>query len=209
VSLRGYTPLLLEKPEELNPFQKTAIEAIDRNSRQLASLVDKLVWFAALENDALELTRKPQAVSALIEAALSDLGPFLRQSPAEIIQEGIASLPAIAADKTWMKEAFRNIIENGIKFNPKAPRRILLTGRVHDDTLELSFTDNGPGIPPEEQSKIFQKFYQIEAHFTGQVQGMGLGLALVKRVVDEHGGSVSVVSTPGHGATFVIRLPAK
>ena len=199
VSLRGYTPLLLEKPEELNPFQKTAIEAIDRNSYQLANLVDKLVWFSALESTALALTRTPQTISSLMEAALSDLGPFLRQFPAEITQEGLASLPALALDKTWMKEAFRNIIENGIKFNPKAPRRIRLTGQINESTLDISFTDNGPGIPSEEQAKIFQKFYQIETHFTGQVQGMGLGLALVKRVVEEHGGNVTVESVLGQG----------
>jgi signal transduction histidine kinase len=207
VSLRGYTPLLLEKPEELNPFQKTAIEAIDRNSYQLASLVDKLVWFSVLESDTLELTKKPQAITSLIESALSDLGPFLRQVPAEIHQEGVNALPALVVDKTWMKETFRNLIENGIKFNPKAPRSLKISGQVMGNALELSFTDNGPGIPSEEHEKIFQKFYQIETHFTGQVQGMGLGLALVKRVVEEHGGTVHVVSTLGQGSTFVIKLP--
>jgi two-component system phosphate regulon sensor histidine kinase PhoR len=210
VSLRGYTPLLLEKPEELNPFQKTAIQAIDRNSQQLASLVDKLVWFSVLEGDTLELQRdEPQQATALIEAALSDLGPFLRQMPAEIIQENIDILPALSVDKTWMKEVLRNLIENAIKFNPKEPRRVTLSGQLNGDFLEIGVTDNGPGIPSEEQEKIFQKFYQIETHFTGQVQGMGLGLALVKRVVEEHGGRVFVQSTLGEGSRFILQLPAR
>jgi signal transduction histidine kinase len=73
--------------------------------------------------------------------------------------------------------------------------------------LEILFTDNGPGIPPEERAKIFNKFYQIEGSFTGQVQGMGLGLALVKRVVDEHGGHVRLESELGKGSTFIVSLP--
>jgi len=209
VSLRGYTPLLLEKPEELNAFQKTAIEAIDRNSFQLATLVDKLVWFSTLEADSLQLKPTLQVPAALFEAALSELGSFFRQMPAEIVQEGIAALPAIALDKTWVKEALRNLIENAVKFNPKTPRRVILSGAVYPEKLELSIADNGPGIPSEEQTKIFQKFYQIESHFTGQVQGMGLGLALVKRVVEEHGGTVQVRSVLGQGSTFIIQLPIK
>lgn len=207
VSLRGFTPMLLEKPEELNPFQKTAIEAIDRNSQLLASLVDKLVWFSALESDHLELQRKPYAVAPLIETALSDLAPFLRQAPALIEQRQLASLPMMPLDKTWMKEVFRNLIENAVKFNPKPDRKVIVSGSSDGHRAQIQVQDNGPGMPPEELGKIFSKFYQIDANFTGQVQGMGLGLALVKRVVEEHGGSVSVESTLGHGSTFTVILP--
>jgi len=207
VSIRGFTPLLLEKPEELNAFQKTAMEAIDRNSYQLAALVDKLVWFSSLEGDSLQLQPKPQAPGVLMEAALSDLAPFLRQVPGEIVQEGVADLPPVPVDKVWMKETFRNLLENALKFNPKTPRRVTVSGKRLEKSIEISFTDNGPGIPPEEQEKIFHKFYQIEASFTGQVQGMGLGLALVKRVVEEHGGKVRLQSTLGQGATFILEIP--
>lgn len=206
VSLRGFTPLLLEKPEELNPFQKTAIEAIDRNSQQLASLVDKLTSYSALEG-ALTLNKALHPMASLIEIALSDLGPFLRQMPTEIVQDRLMEMPAIAVDKLWMKDALRNLLENAIKFNPKAPRRITIRGRVEGSSLLVRIEDNGPGIPSEEQEKIFQKFYQIETHFTGQVQGMGLGLALVKRVVEAHGGRVSVQSSLGQGSTFTVQLP--
>lgn len=116
-------------------------------------------------------------------------------------------LPPVDVDKIWMKEVFRNLIENAIKFNPKTPHQLRVSGQVQDGRVEIVFADNGPGIPSEERGKIFQKFYQIEGHFTGQVQGMGLGLALVKRVVEEHGGQVRVDSTLGQGSTFTISLP--
>ncbi len=208
VAIRGFTPMLLEKPEELSSFQKTAIETIDRNSAQLASLVEKLMWFAALEGETLELSKKPYSVASLFDMALAELASHLRTSEAQIERDdSINQLPSLAMDKIWMKEALRNIIENAVKFNTRMPRKVRLSGQIKDRLLEISVADNGPGIPSEERIKIFNKFYQIEGSFTGQVQGMGLGLALVKRVVDEHGGRVRVDSELGKGSTFVISLP--
>jgi two-component system, NtrC family, sensor histidine kinase KinB len=208
VAIRGFTPMLLEKPEELTSFQKTAIETIDRNSQQLASLVEKLMWFAALEGESLELTRKAYPIDMILDLALSDLAPYLRTTEAQVERDkSLAALPAIGADKIWMKEVFRNLVENAVKFNARTPRHVRLSGRAKDHSVEFLVEDNGPGIPPEERQKIFNKFYQIEGSFTGQVQGMGLGLALVKRVVDEHGGRVWCESNLGQGSTFIVSLP--
>ena len=200
--------MLLEKPDELTSFQKTAIETIDRNSQQLASLVEKLMWFAALEGETMELTRKPYSVASLLDMALSELAPYLRTTEAQIERDDIINqLPSINIDKIWMKEVVRNIIENAVKFNSRTPRKVRLSGQLKDGLVEISIADNGPGIPSEEREKIFNKFYQIEGSFTGQVQGMGLGLALVKRVIDEHGGHVRVESELGKGSTFTLSLP--
>ncbi len=208
VAIRGFTPMLLEKPEELTSFQKTALETIDRNSQQLANLVEKIVWFAALEGESMELTRKPYTVASLIDMALSDLASYLRTIEADIQRDdSINQLPMLNLDKIWMKEVFRNIIENSVKFNSRTPRVLRLSARMKEKNVEVLFTDNGPGIPSEEREKIFNKFYQIEGSFTGQVQGMGLGLALVKRVVEEHGGRSYVESEFGKGSTFIVRLP--
>lgn len=208
VAIRGFTPMLLEKPEELSSFQKTAIETIDRNSQQLASLVEKLMWFAALEGETLELSKKPQAPASIIDIALSELAPYLRITEAHIeSDDSINHLPNFNVDKVWMKEAVRNLIENAVKFNSRPPAKISLRGEVKDGMVRLIIGDNGPGIPSEERTKIFNKFYQIEGSFTGQIQGMGLGLALVKRVIDEHGGQVTVDSELGKGSTFTISLP--
>jgi two-component system phosphate regulon sensor histidine kinase PhoR len=210
VAIRGFTPLLLEKPGELSDFQKQAIESIDRNSQQLASLVEKLMWFSVLEGEALALARQSCLVSEVLEAALTDLGPYLRTTQAEICRDaGIARLPALNLDKSWMKEAFRNLIENAVKFNAHPPAKVSLRGQVKEGAVEIAFSDNGPGIPSEERAKIFAKFYQIEGSFTGQVQGMGLGLALVKRVVEEHGGQVRVDSELGQGSTFTVSFPVQ
>ena len=210
VAIRGFTPMLLEKPEELTSFQRTAIETIDRNSQQLASLVEKLMWFAALEGETLELMRKQQSIASILDIAISELAALLRTTEAEITaDESIRRLPSLSLDKIWTKEVFRNIIENAVKFNTRTPRQVHLSGSVSEQMVEILIADNGPGIPSEERVKIFNKFYQIEGSFTGQVQGMGLGLALVKRVVEEHGGSVRVESELGKGSTFIISFPVQ
>jgi signal transduction histidine kinase len=116
-------------------------------------------------------------------------------------------MPELSLDKIWMKEVFRNLIENAMKFNPKTPRMIRIAARIAEKRVDITFTDNGPGIPSEEREKIFQKFYQIEGNFTGQVQGMGLGLPLVHRIVTEHGGRVRLESELGQGSTFILELP--
>jgi signal transduction histidine kinase len=208
VAIRGFTPMLLEKPEELSSFQKTAIETIDRNSLQLASLVEKLMWFSALEGETLELTRKPQLPATVLDLTLSEMASYLRRTEAQIDRDpSINDLPVLNLDKIWMKEAIRNLIENAVKFNSRPPAKVTLRGQVKDGFAKIMISDNGPGIPPEERSKIFAKFYQIEGSFTGQIEGMGLGLALVKRVVEEHDGHVHVDSELGKGSTFTISLP--
>jgi signal transduction histidine kinase len=210
VAIRGFTPLLLEKPEELTSFQKTAIDTIDRNSQQLASLVEKLVWFSTLENDTLELTPKPQSIASVVDAALTDLASYLKTQPVELErQTSLNTLPLVPLDKIWLQQALRNLIENAVKFNTKDKRKVWIGGKVNAGRVEIFISDDGIGIPPEEKAKIFQKFYQIEASFTGQVQGMGLGLALVKRVAEAHGGDVRVESSLGSGSTFTLSLPIK
>ena len=209
VAIRGFTPLLLEKPEELEPFQRQALEAIDRSSQLLTALVEKLTQFSLLEADTIDLTLKPYPLTDVLDMALVDLAVYLKTQEAEVVRDAsIDHLPLLPLDKNWMKEVLRNIVENAVKFNPKAPRKVIIKASQPDKKfIELSMSDNGPGIPPEEQRKIFQKFYQIEGNFTGQVVGMGLGLSLVKRVVEAHGGEVILQSVFGQGSTFILRLP--
>ena len=211
VAIRGFTSLILEKPEELNPFQKTGMETVDRSSLLLSGLVDKLVWFSTLESDTMELTRRPQSVGEIVDGALADLGPYLRTQSVEMKRDPVLeTLPLATMDKFWMQQALRNLIENAVKFNTKPKRQVRLGGQVVGRTIcKLTVSDDGIGIPPEETTKIFQKFYQIDASFTGQVPGMGLGLALVQRVVDSHAATVRVESTLGSGSRFSISLPLK
>ena len=101
-------------------------------------------------------------------------------------------------------ENMRNLVENAIKLNDKEVTKISISVKKSVQELKISIFDNGPGIPAEDQVKIFDKFYQIEKFFTGNVEGAGLGLALVKRLVSAYGGQIDLRSEIGKGAAFSI-----
>lgn len=123
--------------------------------------------------------------------------------------ESWENLPPLNADRWYLGEVIKNLIENAFKFNPKQEKQVILNTHLENKIFRFEVTDNGPGIPPEEQRKLFQKFYQIEESFTGQVEGLGLGLAFVKNVIQAHGGGVGVISSVGQGSTFYFTLPIK
>jgi two-component system phosphate regulon sensor histidine kinase PhoR len=112
-------------------------------------------------------------------------------------------------DGALTTEVFKNLIDNAVKFNDKDDKRIKITAQQDGKIIKINFEDNGVGIPVEERVKIFQKFYQIENSFTGQVPGAGLGLALCRRVVEEMEGDIQVQSELGHGSTFTVILPCR
>jgi len=103
-----------------------------------------------------------------------------------------------------------NLIGNAIKFTPNGGKvRLALEGEAQTDWLRLSVTDTGPGIPREEARRIFEEFYQVNRRGGEKVKGVGLGLAISKKLVEMHGGRITVESIPGAGSTFSFTLPAR
>jgi two-component system phosphate regulon sensor histidine kinase PhoR len=114
----------------------------------------------------------------------------------------------IRINKSHMDMIMRNLVENAIKFNDKEVIKINISVRRSVQGHEISIYDNGRGIPPEDQGKIFEKFYKIEKFFTGNIERAGLGLVLVKRLVSANGGQIELKSEIGKGAIFTVILPA-
>jgi two-component system phosphate regulon sensor histidine kinase PhoR len=99
-----------------------------------------------------------------------------------------------------------NLLSNAIKYSPEGGR-IVVSGRQTDDYVYIAVTDQGIGIPARERDRIFDRFYRVESALSRRTQGAGLGLYLVKSVVEAHGGRIWVESNPGRGSTFVFTLP--
>ena len=102
--------------------------------------------------------------------------------------------------------AFRNLIDNAIRYSPEGTT-VGVGVRSRDGLVQISVTDQGPGIPQEEQDRIFERFYRVDAARSRQTGGTGLGLSIVKHVISNHGGEVTLWSQPGQGSTFTVRLP--
>ncbi|MHB9155310.1 MAG: sensor histidine kinase, partial [Endomicrobiales bacterium] len=208
VAITGYGPLLLSDGS-LTGFQKKAVQSITRQGTCLASLVDKLLTFALLESGHVALEKAEQPFPPVLERALSQLKQYLEERGARVdVTPRVKELPKVFMDGEKMEAVLRNLIENAVKFNPGAEKTVTIDACGGEGFAGLSVKDNGPGIPPEEREKIFQKFYQIEESFTGQVEGAGLGLALVRQTVEAHGGKVLLESAMGGGSTFSVLIPA-
>jgi len=115
------------------------------------------------------------------------------------------TLPRIRGDRKQLKQAFINLLNNAVKFN-KVEGEIILKAKKGRDHIVITISDTGLGIPEDEQSKIFEKFYRVKSH-RDQVPGTGLGLSVVKQIIHGHGGEINFTSKVDAGTTFTITLP--
>lgn len=202
----GYLDLL-DGEKGLSDFQRQALAKIRSEDEKLRRLVEKLLVFSAVQSpEKIVLDRTLLAPKDVVDAAVAsaDLpkGVVLRRD-----DPALAALPKLKADYMLVKEALANLLENAAKFNPKPEKLVKLAVTAEGALLRVSVSDDGPGIPPEEQPRLFRRFYQIDPDFTGQVPGMGLGLAFVRSVAEAHGGTAGLRSTPGQGSEFFFSLP--
>jgi light-regulated signal transduction histidine kinase (bacteriophytochrome) len=160
-----------------------------------------------LQVSRVETTAKPPvptAVGAVVNAAARSLDEAVRGAGATVT---VGDLPAVMADPAQLEQVFANLISNAIKYrSPERPPEIGITARRLNGMVELAVRDNGIGIEAEYFDRIFEMFRRL--HTRDRYEGTGIGLAVVKRVVDRHGGTVRVESTPGEGSTFFFTLPA-
>ena len=118
-------------------------------------------------------------------------------------------LPFVLADELAMKYALQNLVDNAVKYGAEGGNWIgVFASKAEGDAVEVRVADHGPGIPPDEQEHIFDPFFRGRRAVEDQVHGTGLGLNLVKNIVEAHGGTISVHSEPLKGTEFVLRIPA-
>jgi two-component system sensor histidine kinase VicK len=118
------------------------------------------------------------------------------------------ALPSFTGDRGGMEAVFVNLISNAIKYTPQGGN-VNVTLDKAGKNIRFKLVDNGMGIPPEDMDRIFEKFYRIKTEQTRSISGSGLGLSIVKGVVDAHGGSIRAESEVGKGTTFFISLPVE
>ena len=174
-------------------------DAMTMESRRMRSLIDKLVLLARLE----QTNGSESTVFDLGALTAGVVESFKHVSGGERLSLQAQPNTLVAADKTEIHEAISNLIDNALKYTADSPVRVRVA--ANNGSVVVDVTDSGPGIAPEEQQKIFDRFYRGAGG--GGIDGSGLGLAIVKRAVQRANGDVSVQSKPGSGTTFAIRLP--
>lgn len=182
-------------------------EYIETESRRLTQLINNILDFSKIESGRKTYQFERANVAELICATLKTFDVQLKQQGFGIIFETPRSpLPQAIVDTDALAQAFINLLDNAVKYSGEA-RQIHVHLGQQDDSLTISVTDHGIGIPREEQTKIFEKFYRVSTGLVHDVKGSGLGLSLVAHIVKAHHGRVTVASEPGQGSTFTIHLP--
>jgi len=221
--INGYTEAILSqaKPEEMSSFMSKALLDINKQGEKLTLLVDKLVRFSsvsALEEGDLKkesMKIRPLFTAVSGKCILRDDSLNVMSSDNTIRFQGPAvenkADPAteIYGDKALVSMAVEELVDNAIKFNNNTPKKLRMFYYEETGRDVIAIADNGVGLKEEEISKIFDKFYQVDDFFTGQIEGWGLGLALVKRIMNLHGGNITVRSQYGVGTIISLRFPKK
>lgn len=206
----SYISLFQQGANKRDDSEKKAIESMQSEASRLTNLVDKLLTFNLIETETLKFgIREKTDLISIINMSIETLHELLVTKKVEIeIEPAISKLPEIFVDKIRVQEIIENLVENAIKFNNKEKKKVVIRGYVlKDDFIQIEIIDNGPGIPSEKKEKIFQKFYQVEENFTGQVEGVGLGLSFVRRIIELHGGKIRVETELGEWSKFCFTLP--
>jgi PAS domain S-box-containing protein len=191
----------------LNEDQKRFIGHIQRDATHLLELIDQILDLSKIEADRPELQVRILNVSEAIEEVLLSIR-LLSQAKSIQIEASLDADAAIEADHLRFKQILFNLLSNAVKFSP-------VGGMVRVDAVrnggfvEISVSDNGPGIPREEQAAVFDKFHQVGAVDKGVREGTGLGLPITRALVEQHGGHIWLESEPGKGSRFTFTIPER
>jgi len=180
---------------------------IERQLAQMVRLIDDLLDLSRVSRGRIELRQEELDLATIINGALEICGPAIEQAGHRLALELPQEPLRLRGDPTRLIQVVCNLLSNAAKYTPRGGRITLGAQRVAD-AIEISVRDNGVGIPPDMLRKIFDMFTQVERSLERAQGGLGIGLTLVKRLVELHGGSVEARSAGlGHGSEFVVRLP--
>ena len=204
----GYIDLLLEGSFGLlTDSQIDPLKRIARNASELSDLILGMLDLSRLDAGQLSVEFQEVHVPQVIAAIQSELEDVCRLSQLEFRWQAAPNLPPVYTDPGKLKTVLKNLVGNAVKFTHQG--QVSVDARVGQDGLEIVVSDTGIGIPEESLPLIFEPFYQVENPSTGQLRGTGLGLHIVKRLLETLRGKVSVVSEVGRGSSFCIWLPIK
>lgn len=208
-SILGMSEVLQEETfGELNEQQNQALEMIHRNGKHLLELINDILDLSKIEAGKLDLECSPVSVNELCQQSLIFVKQQAHKKNIRISYQIEDVTDALNVDERRMRQVLINLLNNAVKFTPEGGRvRLEVQGDREEQTINFSVIDNGIGIAPEDQNRLFQAFFQIDSRLSRRYEGTGLGLVLVKKLVEMHGGKVKINSQLGKGSCFTLTLP--
>ncbi|NPV06922.1 MAG: response regulator [Anaerolineae bacterium] len=206
----GFTEIMHQSPEVYGqvhwpPTLRRDLTEIYRSARYLSDMVDDVLELARMEASLLPIRREPTDLATLIREAADIAAALWRGRPIEFIADLAPDLPSLFLDRTRIRQVLLNLLANASRYTEQGA--IKVSAHVQDTDVLVSVADTGVGIPADQLDVIFNEFRQVDAWRQGEAQGKGLGLAIAKRFVQLHGGSIWAESEVGRGSTFHFTLP--
>ncbi|MEL6262259.1 MAG: ATP-binding protein [Cyanobacteria bacterium J06626_6] len=195
---------------ELSDRQRSYLTTINHSGEQLLTIINDILEFAKIESGRSLLDFGEFSLSRLTDMVVAHYHPLAEKQGVEmsLLFEVQPSADSFSADAKRLEQILSNLVHNAIKFTPAGGKVTLRVWQEAQVTI-FQVTDTGIGIPDSQRDQLFEKFKQLESPFQRQYSGTGLGLAMTKRLVELHGGSIQVESTVGKGSTFSVRLPGQ
>ena len=207
--INGYVETLRDGAIEDPVMTEKSLEAIHRNVQRLALLLEDLLTISSMENRSRLLHFAKTDLRPLVERVIENLGPKIEERDAEIALDWEEDARIAEIDPSRIEQVCTNLLLNALQHGEVPALKIHLTAKRVSESIQMTFSDNGPGIPLEDQAHIFERFYRVHKHRARDAGGTGLGLSIVKNIILAHGGSVSLESMPGEGAAFRVTLPVR
>jgi signal transduction histidine kinase len=206
-SIRMFVEMMSEGRVQDEAERKQVLELLAKETSRLTGMVDRFLDWARLEGGRRPLAREKVAVEQLVGATLEAFrAQRVGQVEALVERELQPGLPPVEVDVEAMSGALLNLLQNAFKYGG-ADRRISVRAQLEKRGVRIDVEDNGVGIAPRDRKRIFERFYRVDNLLTRKTEGSGLGLAIAKRIVEAHGGRISVHSEVGKGSRFAVHLP--
>ena len=205
-SIKGYAETLLEGAINDKANAKDFVEIIYRDSERLAKLIDDILDLSRIESDKMKMALLPTDFAGTLERSIAIMAKQAKAKLIAVKMDLPESLPKILADEARISQVLINLLDNAIKYT-KEGGSVTVSARPKDKYIQIDVSDTGIGIPEEDISRIFERFYRVDKARSRELGGTGLGLSIVKHIVQAHDGEVWVKSLVGHGSTFSFIIP--
>lgn len=207
-TIRGYVEMLdSEGIGVLDSEQKNALQVISRNVQRLGTLIEEMIEFSRMQMRGLRLKYTLLMLDGLVEECVNSIKPTATQRGLVLECTFQETMPRVWGDRARLAQVLTNLLSNAVKFTEGGGHVAVSVSRAPGGTALLSVSDTGIGIPAEYQSRIFDKFFQVDDSLERRYEGAGIGLSIAKSIAEAHGGTIELASTPGKGSKFTVVLP--
>jgi PAS domain S-box-containing protein len=206
-AINASVELLLEELEDLSTAEiGELLNSIHMSVAGLQTLIDNLLESLSIEAGRFQIRRRPTDLNTVIQEAIHMMKPLLDRRQQKLSVQNLLQITKVMIDSTRLTQVITNLLSNASKYSPIGKEIDLTVEKIREDLMKISVADRGRGIPQLERSDIFRRFVRLDSQ-DGTQYGIGLGLSVVKAIVEEHGGDVGVEDRPGGGSIFWFTLP--